>query len=295
MLNDVYAAINHYKKVLELDPNHLEAASSLERLYQMTEQYEALVKEFNAAAHGLWKAATDEERATAAARGYEVTPRLLALAEKYPREPFVLDALVQVVVQVNWLENNTLHPGLGKDSPSARAIAILIRDHIKSDKFSHATWRVQYGFRKENETLLRAAFEKSPHKEIQAMACLRLGQFLLARLHRVDILRDKPEMARRYEGLFGKDYLEALRRQDRAEATREIETLLERAARDFGDVKVPYEDTVAEAARSELHEIRHLSVGNPAQEIDGEDQDGRRFKLSDYRGKVVLLYFWSEY
>jgi tetratricopeptide (TPR) repeat protein len=42
MLNDVHAAINHYKRVLELDPNHLEAASSLERLYQMTEQYEAL-------------------------------------------------------------------------------------------------------------------------------------------------------------------------------------------------------------------------------------------------------------
>jgi cytochrome oxidase Cu insertion factor (SCO1/SenC/PrrC family) len=71
--------------------------------------------------------------------------------------------------------------------------------------------------------------------------------------------------------------------------------VFERAARDFGDVKVPYGDTVAEEARSELHEIRHLSVGKPAQEIEGQDQDGRRFKLSDYRGKVVLLYFWSEY
>src|SRR5262249_7897285 len=101
--------------------------------------------------------------------------------------------------------------------------------------------------------------------------------------------------ARRYEGLFGRDYLEALRRQDRALAMRELETLFERAAREFGDVKVPYEDTVALAARSELYEARHLSAGNPAQEIEGEDQDGRRFKLSDFRGKVVLLYFWSGY
>ncbi|MBI2808576.1 MAG: redoxin domain-containing protein [Planctomycetes bacterium] len=31
-----------------------------------------------------------------------------------------------------------------------------------------------------------------------------------------------------------------------------------------------------------------------AQEIEGQDQDGKHFKLSDYRGKVVLLYFWSE-
>jgi peroxiredoxin len=30
-------------------------------------------------------------------------------------------------------------------------------------------------------------------------------------------------------------------------------------------------------------------------EIDGEDQDGKQFKLSDYKGKVVLLDFWSQH
>ena len=33
--------------------------------------------------------------------------------------------------------------------------------------------------------------------------------------------------------------------------------------------------------------------GRQAPDIEGEDQDGKRFKLSDYRGKVVLLDFWS--
>jgi tetratricopeptide (TPR) repeat protein len=42
MLGDVHTAIAHYRKVLELDPNHLEAASSLERLYQGAEQYDEL-------------------------------------------------------------------------------------------------------------------------------------------------------------------------------------------------------------------------------------------------------------
>ena len=102
-------------------------------------------------------------------------------------------------------------------------------------------------------------------------------------------------MAKRYEGLFGKDYLETLQRQDRAQAAKEAEAFFERAAEEYGDVKVPFGDTVGEKAKSELHEIRHLSVGKEAQEIEGEDQDGKRFKLSDYRGKVVLLYFWSEY
>ena len=53
------------------------------------------------------------------------------------------------------------------------------------------------------------------------------------------------------------------------------------------------DDTVAERAKAELFEIRNLSVGKKAPDIEGEDQDGRRFKLSDYRGKVVLLDFWS--
>ena len=43
----------------------------------------------------------------------------------------------------------------------------------------------------------------------------------------------------------------------------------------------------------ELFGLRHLCVGSEAPDIEGEDQDGQRFHLSDYRGKVVLLDFWS--
>ena len=34
-------------------------------------------------------------------------------------------------------------------------------------------------------------------------------------------------------------------------------------------------------------------AGAVAAEIEGEDADGVTFKLSDYRGKVVLLDFWA--
>lgn len=37
------------------------------------------------------------------------------------------------------------------------------------------------------------------------------------------------------------------------------------------------------------------SAGKPAPEISGFDSDGKPFKLSDYRGKVVLLDFWAEW
>jgi thiol-disulfide isomerase/thioredoxin len=34
-------------------------------------------------------------------------------------------------------------------------------------------------------------------------------------------------------------------------------------------------------------------IGQMAQEIEGEDMDGQRMKLSDFRGKVVVLDFWG--
>ncbi len=36
-------------------------------------------------------------------------------------------------------------------------------------------------------------------------------------------------------------------------------------------------------------------VGNLAPEIEGEDLDGVPFKLSDYRGKVVMLDFYGDW
>jgi LSD1 subclass zinc finger protein len=37
------------------------------------------------------------------------------------------------------------------------------------------------------------------------------------------------------------------------------------------------------------------NIGQLAQEIEGEDIDGVPFKLSDYRGKVVVLDFWGHW
>ncbi len=36
-------------------------------------------------------------------------------------------------------------------------------------------------------------------------------------------------------------------------------------------------------------------IGKPVPEIEGTDTDGKPFKLSDYRGKVVMLDFWGDW
>lgn len=38
-----------------------------------------------------------------------------------------------------------------------------------------------------------------------------------------------------------------------------------------------------------------VEIGKPAPEIVGIDADGKQFRLSDYRGKVVLLDFWASW
>ena len=113
-------------------------------------------------------------------------------------------------------------------------------------------------------------------------------------MNRLDLLKDQPTVSKRYEGLYGKDYLDTLRRQDRAKAVAEVEAVFEQAADKYGDVKLPYGGTVGDSAKAELFAIRHLAVGKEAPAIEGPDQNGVRFKLSDYRGKVVLLYFWQQ-
>jgi hypothetical protein len=257
------------------------------------EQYRVIVKEFSAAANANWRATTDDEHRQTAARIEPLPLKLLELAEKHPHEPWTLDALTNVITQEYWLDNYSAHPGWGKDSRQARAIAILLRDHLQSDQLAETCKRVQYCFRPECETFLRTVLDKSPRREVRANACVRLALFLSGRLNRLDLLAGQPDLTRRYEGLYGNDYLDALRRQDRTKAVAEVEALLERAAKEFGDVKM-VAGTIGDSARTELYGLRRLAVGKEVPEIEGVDQDGVRFKLSDYRGKVVLLYFWQQ-
>jgi cytochrome oxidase Cu insertion factor (SCO1/SenC/PrrC family) len=68
---------------------------------------------------------------------------------------------------------------------------------------------------------------------------------------------------------------------------------------EYSDIKAPFwNGTLGEMAKGELAGLKNLPllrIGKVAPDIEGEDIDGKPFKLSDYRGKVVLLDFWGHW
>lgn len=269
------------------------------------EQFAALRKAYNAISGEQRAAKTDRERKLAIEHLAQWPEKFLELADKHPGDPIALKALTQAIQVVNstdsgaqnaWEMNRTGKdfPAGSSDDAAARAIGLLLRDHAGSEALGRVCERVRYGYRMKYEGFLRTVMRDSPHRKVRALACLSLAQFLNDRVRMLHLAADRAELSRRFEVVFGKNYLPELQKRGTAELTRQAESLFERAAR-YDDVNTAFSGTVAEQATRELYDIRHLAVGRTAPDIEGRDQDDRPFKLSDYRGKVVLLYFWSEY
>jgi hypothetical protein len=121
--------------------------------------------------------------------------------------------------------------------------------------------------------LLKTLIEKNPAKPVKAMAAYTLAQSVKAEA----------------EGPKVKDAdIEA----KQAEAIKALEKLAE----EYGDVQLTaVRGKVADVARTAIEEIKKSPVGKVTPEIEGEDIEGVKFKLSDYRGKVVLLDFWGHW
>ena len=76
------------------------------------------------------------------------------------------------------------------------------------------------------------------------------------------------------------------------------EAAFENIVKKYGDVAQggrSGEPKISDTAKTELFELRNLRVGKTAPGIEGEDLEGTAFKLSDYRGKVVVIDFWGDW
>jgi peroxiredoxin len=198
-------------------------------------------------------------------------PRFLKLAEAHPGADVALDALLWIVA--NWAH----------DAPGKRAIEILMKHHVEHEKMRELDCRsLTYGSRDLAERFLRALVARSPYREVRGRACFALAEKILweARVLPADGAAEEPDSTP----------AAASPPPDPEARRREAERLYLRVAAEFGNFEHA-DGTLGAFAQKALHEMRELAVGKPAPEIEGKDLDGKAFKLSDYRGKVVLLVF----
>jgi hypothetical protein len=221
---------------------------------------------------------------------------LIQVAERHPKDPAAFDALI-------WIVTNGRPSSLGKDSPFAKAKITLARDYLLDPRIRplcRALWVDE--FDPGSIRTLRDLLAKNPSKSVQANAAFSLARILHRRAGFAEFFATKatPEIVAGWEKGYGKEVVAELKRSDPAALRKEYEELLERivADKDYaatlsdrGGTKV----ALGELADRELFSFRHLQPGKPAPEIEGEDVDGVKFKLSDYRGKVVLLDFWGHW
>jgi tetratricopeptide (TPR) repeat protein len=139
-------------------------------------------------------------------------------------------------------------------------LEILLRDHIENEKLGQVAQALVYSNAREPAKMLESIIEKNSHREVKGIATYSLG--LIKKGHDKDA---------------------------------EAEKLFEQVIEKFGDVQDGFRGTLAAAGRGQLFEIRNLAIGKVAPEIVGEDVGGKSLKLSDYRGKVVVIDFWGDW
>jgi hypothetical protein len=263
-------------------------------------QLQALFAEYNKANNDLYKplqgAKTPAEQAEIFAREKtgekiqklkaEYARRVLDFADKHPTErPVVADALA-------WVARTA-----AGTPEAAKAIDAIIRDHLndKSQQIDALLSSMVYGATEQGQRLLRAAAEKSKDKGRRIQGRYFLAQYLKNRSESVDRVKALDEKTRKLiEQAQGKEYLDSLAAGDSAKLLNEAENLFEGLAKDAGDAKV-YGQSIKDLVVSELFEIRNLAIDKVAPEIEGDDLDGKPLRLSDYRGKVVVLDFWGNW
>jgi thiol-disulfide isomerase/thioredoxin len=110
------------------------------------------------------------------------------------------------------------------------------------------------------------------------------------------MVRSNPRAIERLEQSKGSVYVERMLAFDTAKVEREREGMLERIADEFADIEFiegGKKRQLGKMAEALLEGTRTLAIGRKVPEAESETLDGKKVKLSDYKGKVVVLNFWA--
>lgn len=201
---------------------------------------------------------TDLERTTPSVRAVEIDRLLLQLADRagdraLPRTAFEFMAIF------TWLSSN--HSGKA--------------------------------YHKNVERLLRRVSETNPDRQARAVASFTLAKYEKGLAQEVAALKLAPREVFGYWVVrLGEERAGQLRGLDPSTVNADAERLLRCVVLDYADVRDPISlQPLGRQAEMILRELRGPAVGRVAPEIVGDDVDGMPMKLSDFRGKVVLLNF----
>jgi hypothetical protein len=258
-------------------------------------QFQAVLDEYQKAqqefSQAYSKAKTDEDRTKLFTEKYPkpdaYADRFMAIADAAPDDPAAVDALVWCVQLGN------------RGANVQKAMGRLAEKHADNPKIAGAVPGLAFSSAPAAEELLRAVKDKNSDRTARGQATMALAQFLKRKVDLIRGLKENNQRRTQYEQFlatqgYDKDGLSRLKTADPAPVLAEVESLFERVEKEFGDI-ASGRGTLGKLAASELNEFRNLGVGKPSPEISGSDIDGKPFKLSDYKGKVVVVDFWGDW
>jgi thiol-disulfide isomerase/thioredoxin len=223
-------------------------------------------------------------------------PRILELIRQAPTSETALETLAWIVA----------NPRNGS-RPYALEVVQLLRDHHGVNPEVGRVCRTlgeswAWEILRPTAEFLRTAAERNPNRLVRAQATFALARLTKDKAgYRESWESAPPSVVALLNQCLSGD-LDAWKKEDLTTVTRQAERLFETVIDKYADCADQAQQgqerqpvLLAEQAKAELHELGHLAVGKVAPEVEGEDLDGRKLRLSDFRGKVVVLTFWASW
>jgi thiol-disulfide isomerase/thioredoxin len=200
--------------------------------------------------------------------GPEFSPRFLKIAENDPDGPDALNALLMAV-----------RTSSGEASDHSldireRAFKILHARYITKPEIRKALRLLASIDTPESTAIVRDVAAKNPNREVQAAAYRALINIRETIIDRTEKLTKNKEMIKKFEEQLGKEKIA------------QMVTQTERFKKELPAIKKEAEEKCGDL-------LIDLSVGRTAPEVVTRDVDGKTVRLSETKGKVVVLDIWA--
>jgi thiol-disulfide isomerase/thioredoxin len=197
-------------------------------------------------------------------------PRFLRFAEKNSKDPAGVEAVELVLTEASRWKGVPKEAG----SPWERAVGVLDKHFVAVPGVRQVLPLLAHSGDPAGERFVRAVLAKNPDRLTRAGAAQALANaFEEAAMTAAQLEKDEA-VRKAVESNIGKEAVEKLiaRGKESRQRGAEMKALI---GRDYGDI------------------IPDLSVGKKAPDVKCLDLEGKAVKLSDFRGKVVVLDFWK--